>query len=127
MSARPDVIETLRWLAGLSPTRLTGTPDERRVQEAIAERLTAAGYRATFQPFDFPPHIYGSLAMHFGLALALVVVALGSPIAAGIGHLVVAMSFYSEAVLRSHVLRLLWPTVATQNLLATLTPEGPIG
>lgn len=126
MSARPDVVETLHWLAGLAPTRLTGTPEEKRVQEAIAERLGAAGYRATFQPFEFPPHIYGSLAMHFGLALALVFLAPSAPIAAGLGHILVALSFYSEAVLRTHVLRLLWPTVATQNLLLTLTPEGPI-
>jgi hypothetical protein len=126
MSARPDVIETLHWLAGLAPTRLTGTADEKRVQEAIADRLTAAGYRATRQPFSFPRHIYGSLALHFGLALVLAALAPWAPLAAGIGHLVVALSFYSEAVLRRHLLRLVWPRIDTQNLLMTLTPEGPI-
>lgn len=126
MSDRPDVNETLHWLADLAPTRLTGTPAEKLVQEAIAERLTAAGYRATYQPFSFSPHIYGSLALHFGLALALAWAAPSWPIAAGVGHLVVALSFYSEAVLRQHVLRLVWPEVDTQNLLLTLSPEGPI-
>lgn len=126
MSARPDVIETLHWLAGLAPTRLTGTDDEKRVQDAIAERLGAAGYRASHHPFSFPPHIYGALALHFGLALALAVAAQWAPLAAGLGHLFIALSFYAEAVLRQHVLRVVWPTVDTRNLLLTLTPEGPI-
>lgn len=126
MAAHSDVIETLHWLAGLAPTRLTGTADEKRVQEAIAERVTAAGYRATWQPFRFPRHIYGSLALHFGLALAIAIVAHRSPIAAGVGHLVIALSYYSEAVWRRHGLRKLWPSIATQNLLLTRTPEGSV-
>ncbi|MCU0654381.1 MAG: M28 family metallopeptidase [Polyangiaceae bacterium] len=119
-----DVVATLHWLAGLAPTRLTGTPDEERVQKAIAGRLERRGYQVSWHPFAFPPHIYGSLALHFGLALLLAGLAGAWPLAAGVGHLIVAFSFFSEAVLRRHVLRGLWPEVQSRNLLATLPAEG---
>lgn len=114
-----EVVRTLHWLASLAETRLTGTPDEKRVQQAIEARLAPLGFRADWRPFRFPRHIYGSLAMHFGLALAVVSVAPLLPWLAALLHLVVAYSFYSEAVLRKHVLRKLWPAVDTQNLLMT--------
>jgi hypothetical protein len=114
-----DVVEVLHWLASLAPTRLTGTADERRVQDAIADRLKTAGYQITWQAFRFPRHIYGSLALHFGLPLVIAGLGLRFPLLAAIGHLVVALSFVSEAAWRRHVLRALWPKVATQNLLAT--------
>jgi hypothetical protein len=119
-----DVVATLHWLASIAPTRLTGTPAEKRVQEAIAERLTPSGFVARWQPFRFPRHIYGSLALHFGLALALLAVAPRAPRLAAAGHLLVALSFFSEAVWRRHLLRKLWPTVATQNLVLTRPADG---
>lgn len=112
-----DVHATLHWLASLAPTRLTGTPEERAVQDAIAERLKPHGFDASVQPFRFPRHIYGSLALHFGLALCFVGVGLYVSWLGALGHLVVASSFYAEAVLRRHLLRRLWPPVATQNLI----------
>lgn len=121
-----DVVSTLHWLASLAPTRLTGTPAERAVQDAIAERLKPHGFVATFQPFRFPRHIYGSLAMHFGLALAFVGIGYVAPWVAAIGHLVVAISFYAEAVHRRHLLRLVWPSVSTQNLLMTKAASAPL-
>lgn len=127
-SPRDDVVSTLHWLASLAPTRLTGTEDERAVQDAIAARLEQAGYETEQRPFRFPRHIYGSLALHFGLALALAAAPLVGlpPWAAGVGHLVVAFSFYSEAVRRRHVLRKLWPSVATRNLLVTRRATAPL-
>ena len=120
-----DVVEVLHWLASLAPTRLAGSADERLVQGAIAERLRAAGYRVDWQPFRFPRHIYGSLALHFGLPLLLAGVGLRYPLPAAVGHLVVALSFVSEVAWRRHGLRALWPKVATQNLLATWpAPSG---
>lgn len=121
-----DVVETLHWLAGLAPTRLTGTPAERRVQDAIAERLEKSGAKTQVLPFRFPNHIYGSLAMHFGLALALVGVGTRWPLVAGIGHLVVALSFFSEAVWRRHLLRAFWPKVDTQNVTLTYPATAPL-
>ena len=114
-----EVVRTLNWLASLAKTRLTGTADEKRVQQAIEDRLVPLGFRADWRPFRFPRHIYGSLAMHFGLALVFTACAPFAPLIAGVGHLVIAYSFYSEAVLRQHVLRKLWPAVDTQNLLLT--------
>lgn len=121
-----DVHSTLHWLASLAPTRLTGTPEERAVQDAIAERLKPHGFEATVQPFRFSRHIYGSLAMHFGLALGFLAVGLYVPWLGAAGHLVVASSFYSEAVRRRHLLRLLWPRVATQNLILAKPAREPL-
>jgi acetylornithine deacetylase/succinyl-diaminopimelate desuccinylase-like protein len=120
------VVQALFWLAGLAKTRLTGSPEERAVQQAIAERLERAGYTVAWQPFRFPPHIYGGMAMHFGLALALLWVGHTSPGLAALGLLAVWVSFYVEVTRRRHLLRKLWPSVATQNLLATLPSRGPL-
>ena len=122
--APSEVVRTLNWLASLAATRLTGTADEKRVQQAIADRLAPHGFRVDWRPFRFPRHIYGSLAMHFALALIFTACAPFAPLIAAIGHLVVAYSFYSEAVLRKHVLRKLWPAVETQNLLLTSPARG---
>jgi hypothetical protein len=118
-AAPRDVVQTLHWLASLAPTRLTGTPAEKAVQQAIADALTPLGYRADWTPFRFPRHIYGSLALHFGLALGLVGLAPFAPLVAGLLHLFLALSFYAEAVRRRPLLRALWPHVATQNVLLT--------
>lgn len=126
------VVPALHWLASLAPTRLTGTEGERAAHDAIAERLERTGggtrYEVERRPFRFPRHIYGSLALHFGLALALAAAPLvGAPgWVAAIGHLVVAFSFYSEAVRRRHVLRKLWPSVRTRNLLVTRRATAPL-
>ncbi len=110
----------LHWLASLAPTRLTGSAGERAVQSAIATRLEAAGYRVDWQGFRFPPHIYGGMAMHFGMALSFVFLGMHSKLLSAIGLLFVWYSFRSEAKHRRHVLRRVWPTVATQNMIATL-------
>jgi hypothetical protein len=120
------VVAHLHWLAGLAPTRLTGSAGERRVHDALAERLAGLGYRVERQPLRFPRHIYGSLALHFGLAAGLVVLAAWAPRWAALGHLVVLVSFLSEAVARRHLLRRLWPRVDTQNVLGTWPVEGPV-
>ncbi len=124
MRASDDVVATLRWLGGIARTRLTGTPDERAAQDAIAARLEGAGYDVSWHTFRYPRHIYGSLALHFGLALALL--ALPWPRVAAAGHALVAISFFSEATRRGMILRHLWPKVASQNLLATLPARGPM-
>lgn len=120
------VVDHLRWLAGLAPTRLTGSAGERVVHDALAARLAGLGFRVERQPFRFAPHIYGSLALHFGLGVALVVLAGWAPRWAALGHLVVLVSFLSEAVGRRHLLRRLWPRVDTQNVLATWPSDGPL-
>ena len=125
MRPSDHVMEALRWLGSLSPTRLTGTADERRVHEAIAERLEPIGCRVEVLPFRFPRHIYGSLALHFGLAAGCAFICI--PWIAAAAHLVIAGSFYSEVVLRRHVLRTLWPKVETRNVLATFdAPSGEV-
>lgn len=118
------VVRALHWLAGLAPTRLCGTAGEKAVQTAIAQRLEAAGYQIDWQAFRFPPHIYGGMAMHFGLALSFVLTSGRSHLLSAAGLAVVWHSFYSEAVKRRHVLRKFWPTIATQNVIATLPAKG---
>lgn len=121
-----DVVGVLHWLASLARTRLTGTAEEKLVQTAIAERLGKSGYAPQWVPFEAAPHIYGSLALHFGLALALVPLARFSALAVAAGHAFLAFSWWSEAVRRRFVLRKLWPHVKTQNLLLTAPAKGPL-
>lgn len=122
----PDVLAVLRYLGSLAQTRLTGTADEARVHDALEQRLSALGYQTTFQHFRFPRQIYGGLGVHFGLAVLAGIFAAYAPRMAALVHLVLLVSFLSEVVLRRHVLRKLWPSVATRNLLCTLPARGPL-
>lgn len=124
MRPSDDVVSTLEWLGGIARTRLTGTPEERAAQDAIAARLEKAGYTIGWHAFRYPRHIYGSLALHFGLALLFL--AVPWPALAAAGHALVAVSFFSEATRRGLILRHLWPKTASQNLLATLPARGPM-
>lgn len=119
-----NVVENLQWLASLAPTRLTGTEDERKVHDAIAERMKSFGYTTEFLPFRFPRHIYGSLALHFGLALIAFAAGPSVPRTAATVLLLLALSFFSEAERRQHLLRLIWPQIDSRNLVATMTPEA---
>lgn len=121
-----EPVALLHWLASLAPTRLTGTDDERRVQQAITDRLTARGFVAKVTPFRFPRHIYGSLALHFGLGMVGCALAAYVPAAAAVLLCVVAGSYYAEAVHRRHVLRALWPKVDTQNAVLTHPASLPM-
>ncbi|MBL8951395.1 MAG: M20/M25/M40 family metallo-hydrolase [Myxococcaceae bacterium] len=121
-----DPVSVLNWLAKLAPIRLTGTEAERTAQEAIAERLQRSGYEARWVPFTTARHIYGSIALHFGLALAAVPFIATWPLVTAVLHLFLAYSWYSESVRRRHVLRKLWPKVKTQNLLITSPSQGPV-
>ncbi len=122
--ARPDVAGVLHWLASLAPTRLTGSDGERAVQQAVAARLEPAGYQAQWVPFHAAPHIYGSMALHFGLVLAVLPFFARFPLAVAGAHLFLAYSWWSEAVRRRHVLRQLWPKVATQSVLLRWPTDG---
>lgn len=119
-----DVAGVLHWLAGLAATRLTGSEGERAVQQAIANRLQPAGYQVQWVPFEAAPHIYGSMALHFGLVLALLPLSTRWPLVAAAAHLFLAFSWWSEAVRRRHVLRKLWPKVKTQSLLLRAPVAG---
>lgn len=114
-----DVNAVLAELGRIAPTRLTGTPGERKLQEHVRDRLSGLGYVVRWQNFRFPRHIYGSLALHFGLALAFLGIGQRWAHLGAAGHALVAYSFWSEAVRRRHVLRKLWPAIDTQNLVAT--------
>ncbi|MGE0791127.1 MAG: M28 family metallopeptidase [Sandaracinaceae bacterium] len=122
-SAPETVYDKLAWLGSIAETRLTGTAEERLVQDEIAARVASLGYSVELPGFRYPRHIYGSVALHFGLALTFAAVGASVPYAAGpvaFAILFVGWSFVSEIAFRRPLLRRLWPTVASQNLVATL-------
>lgn len=116
---RPTPLERLRHLEELGPRRLTGTPTERRAQETIAAELGALGYRLDWRPFSWSQSIYASLMVHFGLATAAVGVGFAWPFVGAALHVLVVISYALESTRKGLLLRRLFPTIDSQNLLAT--------
>lgn len=110
-----------RW-----PARLAGTPAEREAQERLGEELLALGAKLDWHHFTWPPHLYGALALHFGVGVAGALVARRSPGLALLLHATAAASFVSEATRRGLVLRNLWPAARSQNLLARFRAPGDL-
>ena len=108
-----------RW-----PARLAGTPAEKEAQERLGEELAALGGSLDWHRFTWPPHLYGALALHFGLGVVGALVAKKRPGLALALHAVTAASFVSEATRRGLVLRNLWPAASSQNLLASFRAPG---
>jgi hypothetical protein len=108
-----------RW-----PARLAGTPAEREAQARLGEALAASGAALDWHRFTWPPHLYGALALHFGLGVLGAAVARRRPGLALALHAAAGVSFVSEATRRGLVLRNLWPAASSQNLLATFRAPG---
>lgn len=114
------LVERTRVLLDRFPWRLTGSAGERGLQEACAAELEELGAVVEWRSFRWGKSIYASLALHFGLATAgLVLGLLVSPIAAACVHVIVAVSYISESARKRPLLRWALPTVRSQNMIAT--------
>lgn len=108
------------------PHRLTGTTGERGLQEACAKELEELGGVTEWHGFRWGRSIYASLAFHFGLATAALVLGYWAPVAAAGLHLLVAASYASESARKRPILRWALPTVASQNAVVTFASRRPM-
>ncbi|MBX3205736.1 MAG: M28 family peptidase [Labilithrix sp.] len=108
------------------PLRLTGTSGERGLQEACAKELEELGGVTEWHGFRWGRSIYASLAFHFGLATAALVLGFWAPaVAAGL-HLLVAVSYASESALKRPILRWALPAAVSQNAVVTFASRRPM-
>jgi hypothetical protein len=120
------LVDRTRVLLAQYPSRLTGGPGERGLQEACARELEALGGEVEWHSFRWGQSIYASLALHFGLASVAVVASLWVPLVAAGIHLLVAVSYASESMRKRPLLRWVLPTVRSQNAIVTFASRAPM-
>ena len=120
------LVDRTRVLLAQYPSRLTGGPGERGLQDACASELTSLGGEVEWHSFRWGQSIYASLALHFGLATLGVVVSFWAPLVAAGIHVVVALSYASESIRKRPLLRWLLPTVRSQNAIVTFPSRAPM-
>lgn len=119
LPSRPSPLERLRALEELGPRRVTGTPLEKAAQERLGAELASLGYHLEWRSFRWSRSLYASLLLHFGLATVATGLGLGLPWLGAALHGVVALSYALESLRRPLLLRSLFPSITSQNLLAT--------
>ena len=108
------------------PLRLTGTAGERGLQRACAAELENLGGVAEWQDFRWGRSIYQSLALHFGLASAALVLGFWAPVIAACVHVLVAASYVSESAWKRPLLRWLLPFARSQNVVVVFPSQSPM-
>ncbi len=109
------------------PARLAGSPAERGAQEMLAERFAEIGGEATWHDFKWPPHLYGSLALHFGVGALGAALSKRHPLAALALQTTAAVSIVSELTRKGLLLHRLLGNAASQNLIVKFRPPGEAG
>lgn len=122
-SSRPTPLERIRTIEALG-RRLTGTPIEKAAQEHLGRELASLGYQVEWRPFRWSQSLYANLMVHFGLAALATGIGLSAPLLGAALHAVVAVSYALESNRRALLLRSLFPSIHSQNLLATRPAKG---
>lgn len=109
------------------PARLAGSPEERGAQERLAAAFAEIGGEPAWREFQWPPHLYGSLALHFGLGVAGAALSMRHPLAALALQATAAASIVAQLTRKGLILHRLLGNTTSQNLLVTFRPPGEAG
>ena len=120
MGTRFTPLERLRALEELGPRRLTGTATEKAAQELLGNELEKLGFSLEWRSFKFTQSIYAGLMAHFALAVLGTALAFRWPVLGLALHGFVALSYTLESTRKALLLRGLFPSISSQNLIATL-------
>lgn len=121
---RQTPLERIRTIEELGPRRLTGTPTEKAAQEYLGRELAGLGYQLDWRPFRWSQSLYANLMVHFGLAALATGIGLTAPFVGAALHALVALSYALESNRRALLIRSLFPSITSQNLLATRAAKG---
>lgn len=113
-------LDRLRALEELGPRRLTGTATERAAQEMLSAELASLGFSTRWHSFRFSQSIYTALMVHFGLGVLGTVLCFVQPWIGFALHAFVVVSYSLESMRRGLLLRSLFPSITSQNAIATL-------
>ena len=120
------LVNRARILLAQYPSRLTGGPGERGLQEECASELARLGGTVEWQSFRWGQSIYASLALHFGLATAALGLSFWAPLVSAGLHVLVAASYASESMYKRPILRRVLPSVLSQNAIVTFPARRPM-
>lgn len=120
LNARAQPLERIRQIEELGPRRLTGTPLEKTAQEKLGAEVAALGFSLDWRPYKFTQNLYAGLMVHFGIAVLGTVLGFWWPLAGALLHGFVAVSYTLESTRRGLLLRSLFPSIQSQNLVCTL-------
>ncbi|PZR12844.1 MAG: hypothetical protein DI536_14900 [Archangium gephyra] len=120
LNARARPLERIRQIEELGPRRLTGTALEKTAQEKLGAEVAALGFRLDWRPYTFTQNLYAGLMVHFGLAVLGTGLGVWWPLAGAVLHGFVALSYTLESTRRGLLLRALFPSIQSQNLVCTL-------
>lgn len=109
------------------PTRQAGSPVERAAQERLAEELVAAGGEASWLAFQWPPHLYAALALHFGVGVLGAALSKQLPAAGLALSGAAALSALLELSRKGLFLRRIMPSAESQNLVVRFRGAGDSG
>ncbi len=122
-----DVIRRLvRTLERRFPRRASGSVNERRAQELLAEEFERRGLSIAWQPFRASRSLYAVLAWHNAVAVAGSVVFIWQPLVGALLQLFAGISYLLDCHYRAYLLRRLVPRARSQNLIATLPAAAPV-
>lgn len=125
MAEREEIDRLIRRIVEECPRRCPAGPDERRAQEILAAELERRGVEVRFEPFRFNRSLYGTMALHFAVALVGTALLPRWPAAALGLHALAAVSYLLESTRRGHVLRRLARRRASANLVARIGDPEP--
>ncbi len=120
------LVDRTRVLLTQYPSRLTGGPGERGLQDACVSELEGLGGTVEWQSFRWGKSIYQSLALHFGLATAALALSFWAPLVAAGLHVLVAVSYTSESMYKRPILRQMLPSARSQNAIVTFPSRRPL-
>ncbi len=123
-TSRQTPIERVRTLEELGPRRVTGTPLEKEAQALLGRELEGLGYQLDWRAFRWTQSLYANLMVHFGLAALATGIGLTAPFVGAAIHALVAVSYALESNRRALLIRSLFPSITSQNLLATRPAKG---
>lgn len=126
-SSSADPYALLAEILERFPTRKAGTPAERGAQERLAEELARSGGEARWHAFQWPPHLYAALALHFGAGVLGAAVSRRHPAAALALQAAAAASITLELSRKGLFLRRVLGMADSQNLIVTFRPAGDTG
>lgn len=119
--------DLLKLILERFPTRLAGSENERGTQQLLAGELSKAGGEVRWHEFTWPPHLYGSLAIHFGLGAAGAAISKRAPLVA-LGLQTAALaSMVSQLMRKGIYLHRLLGNRPSQNLIVTFRAPGDTG
>lgn len=121
------VMDLIRQIVARCPQRRPASQDELVSQQIMKEEFDRLGLQTSWHHFRFSESLYADLALHFGMATLGTAVSGLFPVAGLVMHGLAAASYAAQSTRKHRVLRHLLKSKQSQNLLAVMPADVPVG